>query len=882
MAELAGAALSGVAGALFEVFGYNRKNFQYDREQRAIFEYQLAETRIKQVELWRKDVRDAIEFTPKKMEVYLLVIAIELTGAATCLCKARTPPGAPPWLVAAGVLAVCSAISYLFLGLWFGLHAFVAAQAYKVRILTQLVRLPIPTWTTMEAARTYGSDFESLKGKQMLRVPIVGGSQESWVSEPSPEVASAGTAAMAADPWGLERRGEGILELDPEVNGTALEKQRHVWLIREAAKYFNTYDAFCRVCMSVGTSSLSVFFCFYCLAYVCTELAAPVAAWGGMLIFCAITLLLLRTDQILSFRQYLIGSTCLFFSPVFCAVVTFMSSKHWGNPGAIEYLVPVGLFLKGCWFLYYLHIFSAAEHQTGAVLPRSFRAVLYVDVFGWAKHSSSWWQKMATNLKSGRLSVRAPNAAATISATAAATKNKLPATVLSSASKPLRPEDARHEVSAVIAGPLDANPAEFLEDEEDHHPDAHSHQSFRPGTFAAFKRSVSKEEEEEEAEEDVSSGADIVGDRAGIQPWRAFFFTTILLAVMWWAASFAAFYDVYYGMAEFRKAHYGLVGNQVAPTPVLLGDRIATGWGDSLSEPHGFTCDMDGTVFATAGRDLSGRKTLLQGRLSGAGSEVTFTSAPSCPGLDRDAVIQDLALHNCEGGANQCNALVLPLRGSKLVSCPMSFLAVSDTVEKHRESENLTQSWLAEPKIGRAWLEDRGGSPLEEHLGFSSLLHPEEMTSLSAAPCPAKAMNEHTSAEHSCLVVGTTASRIVHLSNGTAGVLDDSSDAAAWLPRRLLQKQGEEVPGPGSMALLGGGHYLGVLHREANTVHVLDLHSGGRPAAVWKLPLPVEDVGAPGSRFTGICAGGGALFALQAGPTPNIWRFPHPELPVGS
>eukprot|EP00435_Cladocopium_sp_Y103_P025763 s2961_g6.t1 len=60
------------------------------------------EMRIQQVGLWRMDVRDAVELTPKKMEVYLLVIAIELTGAGCCLCKGRIPPGAPPWMVAAG------------------------------------------------------------------------------------------------------------------------------------------------------------------------------------------------------------------------------------------------------------------------------------------------------------------------------------------------------------------------------------------------------------------------------------------------------------------------------------------------------------------------------------------------------------------------------------------------------------------------------------------------------------------------------------------------------------------------------------------------------------------------------------------------------------
>ena len=37
------------------------------------------------------------------------------------------------------------------------------------------------------------------------------------------------------DPWGLERSAEATPELHPDVNFD-VEKQRHVWLIREAAK----------------------------------------------------------------------------------------------------------------------------------------------------------------------------------------------------------------------------------------------------------------------------------------------------------------------------------------------------------------------------------------------------------------------------------------------------------------------------------------------------------------------------------------------------------------------------------------------------------------------------------------------------------------------
>mmetsp|Transcript_95840 Transcript_95840/g.228271 ORF Transcript_95840/g.228271 Transcript_95840/m.228271 type:complete len:808 (-) Transcript_95840:110-2533(-) len=805
--DLLASLVSGVAGAAYELFGYNRSNFKYDRRQRTVMEYQLVEMRLKQVDLWRRDVRDAVQLIPKKMEVYLLVIAIELTGATTCLCKGRIPPGAPPWMVAAGVLAICSCISYLFLALWFGLHAFVAAQAYKVRILTQLVRLPIPSWTHMEAARTYGSDFESMNTSQMLRVPIITGSQESWARGEEP----------AVDPWGLERSAEGTPELKPDVNH-AVEGQRHVWLIREAAKYFTTYDAFCRVSMSAGTSSLATFFCFYCLAYVCTELAAPVAAWAGMFVFCGITLMLLRTDQILSARNYFLGSIFLFFSPVFCAVVTFMSSKRWGNPGNVEYLVPVGLFLKGCWFLYYLHVFHCKEHQTGAVLPRSFRAVLYVDVYGWAKHTSQWWQRWRHG-QPGRHSM------------GASTKNKLPATLMAGARKPLRPEDAKHEVSAVLAGPLVANPADLAsEDDEDeeHAPAA----GMRPTTFAPKDDDQDPDTDEEEHHESM-------GDRAGLQPWRAFFFNTVLLSVMWWCASFVAFMDVYNDVPEFTKAHYGLKPGEVARMAGLIGEKVTTDWGNHSWQPHGFACG--GGAFAVAGRS-DGRRAVLTGRLDQGA--IHFAAAPECAALEPDALIQDLAIH-CKNGT--CDALVMPLRGQHLVSCPLA--------------EKNWSSSAASP-LSRAWLEDRGGIPLDEHRGLSHLFHPEEMSAMSMAPCPGEASED-------CLVVGTTARRLVQMARGSSlGVTLDT-----WLPRRLLQRDGHELPGPGSFAVLGN-RFLGVLQRESNSVRLLDLGAGGRLHSIWNLPLIKGD---DGPSFSGICAAENGLFALQAGPTPAVWRFAVPK-----
>merc|ERR1719379_521842 len=65
------------------------------------------------------------------------------------------------------------------MALWLAIHASVAARGYEVRLLTQHVRLPVPSWVQLEGARTYASAFESVESKQMFRLPFAQGTQES-------------------------------------------------------------------------------------------------------------------------------------------------------------------------------------------------------------------------------------------------------------------------------------------------------------------------------------------------------------------------------------------------------------------------------------------------------------------------------------------------------------------------------------------------------------------------------------------------------------------------------------------------------------------------------------------------------------------------------
>jgi len=978
LAEAAGAATTAVMG----LFGYNRNNFKFDRRQRLLMEMQLQDMKLDQVGLWREDVRALMTLTPRKMELYLLVIALELNATATALCKARVPPGTPAWLSSCHTMAVCSALMYLTLALWFGLHAFVSAQAYKVRILTQVVRLPVPSWRAIEASRTYASSFEKLGRGQMFRVPFAEGSQESRCQQTAAAAAEAAASAggegerdhhegVSADPWGLERSGRHIPELQPGVNSTHLERQQHIWHIREAARFYQTYDAFCRVSMSAGTSSIASFFAFFCLSYVLTENAAPVAAWAGMLAFTSISVILLGNDLKVSRRQFLTSIILLVSAPVLCSIVTFVSSKNYGNPGSWEWLMPIALFMKGAWYAYYVYLFKVREMQTGAILPFAFRNVLYVDPFGWAKHTERFLQQRhATRgsllnappifqsrqrrrqvereeenaltrvgsfgqegasqdqeappapLVQRRGAFRRPTSmgaslihASTLALSArqhgpvddqtpteagaspfaggdasagrrswanilswrrlgsgdgmsdaspasqgdvARSSEALPTMQCVTVAHPSRPEDvtAPPVVSADAARPTSEASGMYI-----------PHTALRP---RMFMNATCLSADESLAHERFESGADINGELPGLVPWRYFFINTAVVACLWWCAAFISAIDAYSGTMTFVQPRYGLEPREVAPLPLLQtrsavvhpflrGERVHTTW-PMVERSHGLACDVAGGVFVSAGRSASGRRGLLRGRLTiraNASKAVAFDAAPPCPALSaKGSSLQDFSFAG-RGKYSADVISVLPTGGSGLVHCPLR--------------EGADASW--QQPLGRAWLEDRGGvvEDVEDDEDVADIvgdfaLQAEELSALTLAPC----LTGSGSAQgDGCAVVSTTAKRMVLL----GAPASSTTPSPLWVPRQLLRNViGHSATGPGALALLDG-RYLGVLDKANSLLHVLDLQRQGHPTRSWRLPHHGRDgTGA----WSSICAGGGAIFAMEDHERPSLWRFPLP------
>lgn len=389
-------------------FDYNRENFLYDRELRLSKELKILEFKMAQATLWRQDVRDLVSLTEYKMHAYLLVNVLMLASTVTLWCEGRLPPETPDWLMMGSSLSITGAFMFLLLSMWLAMHAAVAAQSYEARLLTQLVRLPIPSWQEIEACRTYASEFERTQGKQMFRVPFVMGPQEGLVKDAAevaeqqhrPSAGSAGSpasgssdeggvAASAADPWGLERRGDDIEGLGCNA-GSEVARLRHVKLTHQAMTYWQSYDAFARISLSVGTNQLLLALTYYMLGYILVEAGCRTAATYGVVLLVVLAEALARLDMSLKVWQLRAIQFLLAYGPMMSCIAAY----HWSLSNFESVRLAEGLvisaFVAHGILLALIVLFCRIQPQNnGTLLPLAFRSVLYLDVFGWVKQGGA-------------------------------------------------------------------------------------------------------------------------------------------------------------------------------------------------------------------------------------------------------------------------------------------------------------------------------------------------------------------------------------------------------------------------------------------------------------------------------------------------------------
>lgn len=511
------------------------------------------------------------------------------------------------------------------------------------------------------------------------------------------------------------------------------------------------------------------------------------------------------------------------------AMAVFENSKNRSLDMTYEWLMPAVPFLHGLWFLAYLACFHIKQLEGDSYVPYAWRSVLYLDAFGWARHSNP----VAGTRRGG--GVGTPSSGRSRSQLGQTTGQ--PAMEALCPSVPCRPEDI---------APQQSNNREGI------------NVSFSPSSFAAT--SDVKEED----------GDDIFGTKVGELPWLMYKWTTVFLACLWFWAGANDLFALATGdrSAEaFKRSQYFNASKlnllQAPPFERLQGTKIETKWNFPLLRPRGLDCDPFGGAFLASGLDLSGRSTLLTSAVSS--NAVSFTSLAAC--LDTEDTVEDFTWH-CKSNAG-CTALVLPRKSAQLVNCPLDSSAQQETKDSSKKpllgAGRVKPAAIVSSVLHRAWLDDRGASSLEESpfegAGSDIHNHPEEISAMRKIFCPP---DLNTQVE--CVVVGTTARRVVLLAN--LG-LDPLSEKSAWVPRQILNHDVGEVPGPGAFALFGK-RYLGVLLRNSSIVKLIDLQSADLDGH--DLHLPKEQ------RWSAICGGGGHLFGMEAGTNPSLWRFEGSQL----
>lgn len=745
----------------------------------------------------------------------------------------------------------------------------------------------------------------------MFRVPFAMGSQEGLLQRTHPDAGNADAGAggnplsggadsnkcFSADPWGLERPGDDIFELDVSAQFDDPRELPHLQLVREAMQYWQSYDAFARVSMSIGTNQLIMALCYYVLGYVLIANHAIVAAWLAVVLFLAIACALIRLDMSLSFSEFWIAVLLVSCGPICTAI----STKEWAQNGtdcAIKWLMPAAYISHSLWMLFILKLSKIETTSRYEVqLPTGFRSVLYIDVFGWIKDNpiGRVFRRVAADNPN-----RQPGAGAT-PADKCAAGPAVQAVRYAGGPVPMRvdelPDASKSHLTAGISeethkagfGPSTFVPRE-KQDDESLYPNASTTKcGFRVDDSVMWTRADNEvlrgtegkvvelpDDDEDEMVTVIFPAKALTIDRdnppppirkvlpshelkiaevdnAGSRPWKVFCGATSLGAILWWITGMLVAMELhgvkYLVVSPLTRDEEETVVREVGSKFLQVGHELEAGvqhleFGHELvtTWPHenihalSLACNSGShTIIASSQFALYAADlgTDPQGR------HVEFKATPACQDIEGET-LQDVSLQ-CGSQGGSCQAVVLTQQGRQLVKCEVAKSSNKNLLKKVRKPSVAL--------ISEEWLNDAGAaedSPAESVRSLSI-----------ASQCEGDV--------HGCAYVGTSGDRIVEMQLPSNSEVDQK-----YFPHRLLQAKLNGTSG-GSMDVIHS-RYLGLLQEDGQHLQVLDLKKGGAVVDKWRIPLSPKN-----QPWSAMCAAGDNLYFFSEGHSPQLWRFPLPR-----
>eukprot|EP00439_Symbiodinium_sp_Y106_P063988 s3707_g10.t1 len=121
-----------MGAAAKELFDYNREMYEFDQGQRLDRELLRMEMQIKRFQLFREDVRDLVELTVGKMEMYHVVGALVLECTVIYYTEGRIRTSSPPFLLGLYWLSAAGTFIYVLLCVWFSMYASISSHSFGI------------------------------------------------------------------------------------------------------------------------------------------------------------------------------------------------------------------------------------------------------------------------------------------------------------------------------------------------------------------------------------------------------------------------------------------------------------------------------------------------------------------------------------------------------------------------------------------------------------------------------------------------------------------------------------------------------------------------------------------------------------------------------
>ncbi|CAK9048006.1 unnamed protein product [Durusdinium trenchii] len=398
-------AFAGLGLVAAEIFRYNRQNFAFDQDQRFNRDELRFKMQVERFRLFRQDIRDLVELTVGKMDLYHMVGALFIRMISIYYSEGFFAEPPPTFLQVAYYLSQACALVYLLMAIWLSMHASIKSHSYATRLLTRFVRLPIPGCDQINLLNARYADFEK-QGGQMLRVPFFVRGDNRW-EERTEQVTGAASMASTASSTASDAGGAGgnagakasdelengeyayggdsdMLGREQELlEAVEFRTHRHVQIFRQLQARWQCFDAYARVCMSFGVRHMLQSINYYLLGLCMVQLYVPHVGFVLTLVFqaLAVNITILDVHSLPCWGTFDLSFIGFLPALIACAAL-FLATR--AKEALVEenfYPASVAIYpLEIAWFELLHWVASPSSNESST--PRHFRAVLFMDVFG--------------------------------------------------------------------------------------------------------------------------------------------------------------------------------------------------------------------------------------------------------------------------------------------------------------------------------------------------------------------------------------------------------------------------------------------------------------------------------------------------------------------